>query len=831
MVDDKFPIDLEERRAGLRRALAFGDLGAIALSADAFSRTGDDMGGELRMELIDAASLALCRDCGQGTLAGCTALLKAASHGMPIPSLAWARLLAFTLSNHQYMKCLEMSIKDANGLSCALMKEPAFRQVLVDAKNCLRDSTQSAALMSALISKATPCNAWEKPRLIAMARMLAQGCSAFDDKNSCQGGGLPYPDPLSCPGLGGLFSMERAQAAIRNRNFDALDEAFGELFLSSPDSFVFDSIRRLAEDAGWKRLEGKLIICHCTQGLWLASKPDPDSCEFICRNIEWEDSKGLCIRDLCSRFRLKKQRAGSVAHKDPALAHSPEKAKGRQVEPVAAIALEGRHALSEELKSRFMPMYRKWLSDPGKSRAPHILLSGDSGSGKTWSAQAILRKLGIKDTMSLDACGLGFHIHESAMRMKDVFSEAAEKSGESGRPCAVIMEGIDSVFLNRQALRSENDWTAEEVQALVSTMDAAARDAARVIVVATAQSEDEIDPAVLARFPFAQRLGSADAQDACGICQALLGARPDERVAALLSGRSPGNIARFCERVLSEQDGKADLSFDGCIGILNRLDGFTLRNGAEFDLPGQREFTRLVNDTVVRFLSNPDAARRFKVEFPSSMVLYGKTGTGKTHAANSLARFLGWKVVRIDASSLQAADIARVFKRARSCTPCVVVMDEVECIAGRRDSPFTDLAACDEFLRVLDTARSDRILVIGTTNFLDKLDPAELRKGRFGCHARIDPLCREDCLDLARSSFEGIPLEDGFDFNELARRLDGRTAAEASAACEEARAMAASQGMERVTMRLALEAVDKVEKERGADEAHLEGGSSRIGFI
>lgn len=837
----------EARRADLRNALAYGDLGAIALSADAFSRTGADMGVELRMELIDAASLAIGKAywLSDSTLAGCTALLKAASHGMRIPSLAWARLLAFLLTNHWYLEYLNQNVMRMEALSCSLMKEIAFCKALKDAElcsYCVGEGMQGAVQMSEQISKASPCSADEKPRLIRIASMLSLGCSAFGEDGVLPDGGQPYPDPLTCPGFGGLFAIERAQSAICNRNFGALGEAFGELFLSSPDKSLFADIRHQADCAGWEKLEGKAIVCPSSLGLWLTSEPDYDTCPYtrISSNSEWDESRGGCIRALCGCIPSQTQGEGGEDGGKPETAAEAADGESTSARESPAEALQGtrfelagRHALSEELKWRFMPMYVKWLDDPGSSRAPHILLTGDSGSGKTWSAEAILCKLGIRDRVRLDAGDLGSHVHESGQSIKKAFAKAAGISGQSGRPCAVIMEGIDSIFRNRQTLRSENDWTAEDVQGLVSAIDAAAKDDARVIVVATALSENELDPSVMARFLFAQRLGRADAQDACGICKNILGAKPDDRVASLLSGRSAGAIARFCECVEAWHDGKADLSFDGCIGILNRLDGYTLKSGAVFNLPGQQAFSDYVNGHIARFLSDPASARRFGVQFPQSLMLYGKPGTGKSYAASALARFLGWMMVRLDSTSFTPSGIAKAFKRARAFAPCVVVVDEIECICSDRASEFTDTRVVDEFLRVLDRARDDRLLIIGTTNFLRKIDPAVLRKGRFGSHIRIGALCRSDCLGLARSELSSVPLEDGFDMEELASRLDGMTAAEASGVLEEAKAIAASRHAQCVTMGMAKEALRKAKRQKQDDEAELgiPKGGKRIGFI
>ena len=844
-IPDDFDSMREARRADLRDALVYCNLGAIALSADAFSRTGADMGVELRMELIDAVSLAIAKDCWlcDSTMAGCTALLKAACHGMRIPSLAWARLLAFLLSSHEYLECLVRNVMRRESLSCSLMREIAFSKTLEDAKLCsyyVGEGMQCAVKLSDLLLKASPCSADEKPRLIRAALMLSQGCSAFGGDDALPDGGQPYPDPLTCPGLGGLFALERAQSAICNRNFGALDECFGELFLSSPDKSMFANIRQQADCIGWEDLEGEVIVCPSSLGLWLSSEPDYDTRPYtsILRHSHWDETKGASIRALSSCIPSMSQMEGeecgcgkseATADEDaPVLESSAEAAQGKRLE------ISGRHALSEELQSRFMPMCRKWLGGQISCRAPNVLLSGDSGSGKSWSLQTIARSLGIVDTFTLDSGDLGCHIHEAGKTIKKLFGKASDKSEQTGRPCAVIMEGIDSTYRNRQTLRSENDWTAEDVDALLSELDAVSKcKRSRVLVLATAQSEEEVDPAVLRRFPFAMRLGDCDERDASEICENLLGAKPDSRIASLLSGRSPFAVARFCEIVQEEQSGSADLSFDGCIGILNRLDGFTLKEGASFSLPGQKAFSDYVNGSVARFLSDPASARRFGVQFPQSVMLYGKPGTGKSYAAQALARFLGWKMVRLDSSSFTPTGIAKAFKNARSCAPCVVVVDEIEAISSDRNSAFTDSLIVDEFLRVLDRARHDRLLVIGTTNFLRRIDPAVLRKGRFGTHIRIGALCREDCQSLAKAEFSQVPLEEGFDFEDLASRLEGMTAAEASSTLEEAKAMAASRHAECVTMDMAFEALRKERLQKQDDDAELDSSreGKRIGFI
>ncbi len=505
------------------------------------------------------------------------------------------------------------------------------------------------------------------------------------------------------------------------------------------------------------------------------------------------------------------------------------KGKGRPSER-PEFKIRGFHGLSEYLNGGLA----RALSGAGRQGAqPRLLISGPSGSGKTFCAEEIARQAGFSNIKRVGGNELNQFIHCGIKGFSKFFEDAAKE-----QPCAVMVENIDTLFMSRETLRDYNDWTAEEISAFTQGLDSKGTMSPRILVICTTCDEGKVDSSVTSRLPFRFRLGDPDRRDIESICSGILGGEVDGRILDLLEGRSASAVARFANAVLDDEDGDecealeddaGKIPFDRCIGVLNRLDGFTLEGGKPFFLAGQHAFTEHVNSEILPFLSNPAESRRMKVGFPSSMVLYGKPGCGKSYAAKALGRYLGWKVITMDSKDFsQGQSIARVFKQARGSAPCVVIIDEIDAICGdRRSSGEYNTSLCEEFLRVLDRAADDRILVVATTNYLDRIDEAILRPGRLGTHIEIKPLGKEDALEFAKAAFEGIPVGEGFSIEAAARLIEGRTAAEASAIFERSRAFAVIEGTHCVTNAQ----VERAAREHGEKGGRAEGRHMRVGFI
>ncbi|KAJ1533264.1 hypothetical protein HK405_000596, partial [Cladochytrium tenue] len=187
---------------------------------------------------------------------------------------------------------------------------------------------------------------------------------------------------------------------------------------------------------------------------------------------------------------------------------------------------------------------------------------------------------------------------------------------------------------------------------------------------------------------------------------------------------------------------------------------------------------------------------------PAGVLLHGPTGCGKSFLARAAASSVAssMRVLAARASELMSrelggseAAVRRLFAAARRLAPCVVVLDDIDAIAARREwSDDGGDAAAGVGARVLSTLLNELdgleggagergVLVVATSARPDRVDDALLRPGRLDLHLHIDaPAWRERRALLARLA-PGV-----FDPDPDADATTTATAAEAEAALEAA---------------------------------------------
>lgn len=215
-----------------------------------------------------------------------------------------------------------------------------------------------------------------------------------------------------------------------------------------------------------------------------------------------------------------------------------------------------------------------------------------------------------------------------------------------------------------------------------------------------------------------------------------------------------------------------------------------LTNLRGFDcIAGMRELKETLTAEVINPLRDPGRFKKFKVSIPNGIILYGPPGCGKTFIVRKLAEELGYNFVEVKHSDLatpfihgSVGNIGKVFANAKDNAPAIVFFDEISGLVPDRknlhDSSSHKEEEINEFLMQLNDASDNGILVVGATNYIDRIDPAILRPGRMDKKIYVSPPDFEARKELFKLGLSGRPYDKSIDFRELAERTEGFSSAD-----------------------------------------------------
>lgn len=240
--------------------------------------------------------------------------------------------------------------------------------------------------------------------------------------------------------------------------------------------------------------------------------------------------------------------------------------------------------------------------------------------------------------------------------------------------------------------------------------------------------------------------------------------------------------------------------------------------------PGQVSFAGIggLNDQIRELrevielpLKNPELFLRVGIKPPKGVLLYGPPGTGKTLLARAVASSLETNFLKgmaaddfqthflptnhdaylnlptvvssaiVDKYIGESARLIReMFGYAKEHEPCIIFMDEIDAIGGRRFSEGT--SADREIQRTLMELLNQldgfdylgKTKIIMATNRPDTLDPALLRAGRLDRKIEI-PLPNEvGRLEILKIHASSVITEGDIDFESVVKMSDGLNGAD-----------------------------------------------------
>jgi len=206
-----------------------------------------------------------------------------------------------------------------------------------------------------------------------------------------------------------------------------------------------------------------------------------------------------------------------------------------------------------------------------------------------------------------------------------------------------------------------------------------------------------------------------------------------------------------------------------------------------------------IREIVELPLKRPDLFTSVGIEPPKGVLLHGPPGTGKTILAKAVAQSTEATFMRVVGSEFvqkyigEGARLVReLFELAKSKSPAIIFIDELDAIGARRMDGATSgdrevqrtlmqiLAEMDGF-----DARGE-VKLIAATNRLDMLDPALLRPGRFDRVIEIPLPSKEARESILKIHARGMNLDRDVNLRLIAELSEGSSGADLKSLSTEA---------------------------------------------
>jgi len=217
------------------------------------------------------------------------------------------------------------------------------------------------------------------------------------------------------------------------------------------------------------------------------------------------------------------------------------------------------------------------------------------------------------------------------------------------------------------------------------------------------------------------------------------------------------------------------------------------------DLGGLGDQIRELREVIELPLVNPELFMRVGISPPKGCLLYGPPGTGKTLLARAVASQLECNFLKVVSSAIvdkyigeSARLIREMFNYAREHQPCIIFMDEIDAIGGKRFSEGTSAdreiqRTLMELLNQMDGFDAlGQVKMIMATNRPDTLDPALLRPGRLDRKIEISLPNEQGRLDIMKIHSSKISKKGEIDFEAIVKLSDGFNGADLRNVCTEA---------------------------------------------
>lgn len=199
----------------------------------------------------------------------------------------------------------------------------------------------------------------------------------------------------------------------------------------------------------------------------------------------------------------------------------------------------------------------------------------------------------------------------------------------------------------------------------------------------------------------------------------------------------------------------------------------------------------------IDYMKNRTKYLKMNVMIPRGLLFVGPPGCGKTFLAKAIASEANVSFMTVTGSDFHemfvgvgASRMKSLFNTARKNSPCIIFIDEIDSIGGKRSNNVYNSegnSVLNKLLTEMDGFEiNENIMIIAATNRVDTLDSALLRSGRFDRKLIFDKPNIDERKRLFELYLKDKKKDKNIDLMKLARQTASLTGADIKTICNQA---------------------------------------------